>query len=185
MKPEKLGRFLAYVLRHHPEELDLELDPEGWTDVEHLLKQLKRKKGWLVSLRQLREVVEQDSKGRYSLENGKIRANQGHSVAVQAVEETPVSPPDFLFHGTTQQRWIRIQKSGGLKPMNRHHVHLSADPETALEVGRRRRRETPIVLTVEARLMESEGHRFLRSSNGVYHVDSVPLSYLKVRGTDD
>jgi putative RNA 2'-phosphotransferase len=37
---EKLSKFLSFVLRHHPEEYNIELDEEGFTP----LKKLMRKK---------------------------------------------------------------------------------------------------------------------------------------------
>ncbi len=171
--------MLAYVLRHRPDELGLQLDPEGWISAELLLSRLSERRGVQLTLADLEELVGSDSKGRYSLRQGRIRANQGHTVGdVEAVERTPRTPPARLFHGTTEERWARIQRSGGLCKMKRHFVHLSASFEVALETGRRHRRETALVLAVDAAAMAAAGIEFYCSENGVWLVDSVPVGYL-------
>lgn len=131
-----------------------------------------------ISRAELEHVVATDAKGRFTLEDGRIRANQGHSVpGIEAFQRQ--DPPDQLFHGTTHERWPQIQASGGLKPMARHHVHLSADEATARQVGSRRRRETLLILTIDAKQMRADGHPFWISSNGVWLAQEVPCNYLK------
>ncbi|GMU53812.1 MAG: putative RNA 2'-phosphotransferase [Candidatus Xenobia bacterium] len=180
LNKDRVSRLLAYVLRHRPQELGLELSREGWVEVDLLLARLSERRGVCLSVAQLQELVASDAKGRYSLREGRIRANQGHSVeAVEAVERTPRTPPERLFHGTTEERWARIQRTGGLSRMNRHFVHLSASFEVALETGRRHRRETPLVLVVDAGAMVGAGMELYCSENGVWLVDSVPLEYLR------
>jgi putative RNA 2'-phosphotransferase len=61
--------------------------------------------------------------------------------------------------------------------MDRHHVHLSGDEETARKVGARRGR--PIILAVDAAAMRRDGHVFYRSANGVWLVDEVPAKFLR------
>jgi putative RNA 2'-phosphotransferase len=61
--------------------------------------------------------------------------------------------------------------------MERHYVHLSADPETAVKVGRRHGR--PVLFTVDAARMAGDGLLFYRSENGVWLTDAVPPQYLK------
>ncbi len=174
-----ISKYLAYLLRHNPGELDLELDASGWTDAAILLEQLASRKGIVLSIHDLEDLVATDKKGRYCIEDGRIRANQGHSVEVMAVDPVPSRPPDLLYHGTTVQRWSKIQTTGGLKKMARHHVHLSADFESAWQVATRRRRERPLVLGVDALRMWQDGLLFYVSDNGVWLVDHVPCDYLK------
>ncbi|HEY3998944.1 MAG TPA: RNA 2'-phosphotransferase [Candidatus Xenobia bacterium] len=177
MDDDRIGKYLAYVLRHRPDELGLTLDPQGWVDAAQLLERMPDR----ISMADLERIVAHDAKERYSLREGRIRANQGHSVAVQAVDLTPVEPPPLLYHGTTAESWQAIQKSGGLRPMARHHVHLSATPEAAQEVAGRHRRQQPVVLEVDAARMTGRGHAFFRSANGVWMADTVPLQFLTPR----
>lgn len=64
--------------------------------------------------------------------------------------------------------------------MNRTHVHLSPDRETATRVGARRGR--PVVLSVDAGAMHRGGHTFWVSANGVWLTDAVPAEYLRLPG---
>ena len=59
---------------------------------------------------------------------------------------------------------------------SRHHVHLSADEETAIKVGQRRGR--PVVLEVRVGAMHRDGFVFYVSENGVWLTDKVPPEYI-------
>jgi putative RNA 2'-phosphotransferase len=87
-------------------------------------------------------------------------------------------PPVRLYHGAGQVVLDEILKSG-LKPMSRHHVHLSKDLETAEQVGGRRR-SGYVILEVDAKAMLADGIKFYISENGVWLVDHVPAKYLSV-----
>ena len=175
-----MSRLLSYVLRHRPDSIGLQLDPEGWAEVPQLLVALNQH-GHPFTLQQLEQVVQSDTKQRYRLENGRIRAQQGHSLNVDLGLQ-PAIPPSPLYHGTTRQRWTEIQQSGGLHAGRRHHVHLSHDRATAHQVGSRHREEELLVLQVDAAAMQAEGWPFYRSANGVWLTDRVPLAYLQPIG---
>jgi putative RNA 2'-phosphotransferase len=180
MSKTEVSKLLAYVLRHNPADIGIELDVEGWTDVDILLSQLFKLKGVQISRFALEEIVNEDKKGRYTIRENKIRANQGHSLEnVMAVALVPVAPPEFLYHGTTRYSWSLIQKSGGLRKMNRHHVHMSGDLKTAHIVANRRKKQSPCVLWIDAQEMYSEGYKFFLSDNGVWLTDHVPLKFVK------
>ena len=61
--------------------------------------------------------------------------------------------------------------------MQRHHVHLSAEPAGAREVGMRH--GSPLVLVVQAGEMGRAGAVFFRSANGVWLVDHVPVRFIR------
>ena len=81
-----------------------------------------------------------------------------------------------MYHGTVE-RFLDSIREKGLIRGNRHHVHLSADRETAARVGQRRGR--PVVLVVEAGRMQRDGHPFYQSENGVWLTETVPPTYLR------
>ncbi len=128
MTEKQLSHRLSYLLRHAPHEAGLTLQPGGWVPLEPLLLHLN------VSREQVEGVVAASDKQRFALHGERIRANQGHSVPVD-LELTPQTPPAVLYHGTFPGALPAIRREG-LKPMNRHHVHLSPDTETARKVGR-------------------------------------------------
>jgi putative RNA 2'-phosphotransferase len=178
MNDRHLSKYLSLVLRHEPEDLGLQLDEAGWLEADLLLQRLSERKGWTVRMNDLQRIVDEDDKGRYTLQNGQIRANQGHSVPVPHLELEQLTPPTILYHGTTAQSWQAIQASGGLRPMSRQHVHLSASIDTAQTVAARRRRQESVLLQIRAGEMASAGHSFFRSSNGVWLTADVPLQFL-------
>lgn len=124
----KISKYLSYHLRHRPDLLGLELNSAGWIEVERLLE-ATNKHNFPISLTDLETVVAQSDKQRFSFDRSKtlIRANQGHSVAVD-LELTPLLPPALLYHGTHYKALASIMDRGLCK-MQRHHVHLS-------EIGR-------------------------------------------------
>jgi len=35
---DKIGKYLCFILRHHPEKIGITLDEHGWADVDELLR---------------------------------------------------------------------------------------------------------------------------------------------------
>jgi putative RNA 2'-phosphotransferase len=173
----KVSKYLSKHLRHEPERLGLVLEPGGWVRVDTLLAACAAK-SFAVSEEELREVVERSDKQRFAFDcsGEKIRANQGHSVSVD-LELEPAEPPAVLYHGTGAGSVDAIL-SGGLLRMGRHHVHLSAERETAVRVGQRHGK--PVVFSVDTGRMVADGYTFFVSANGVWLVESVPVQYLRV-----
>lgn len=169
------SKFLSLVLRHAPEKIGVELDENGWIDVEILLEAMGRN-GKTLTRSDLERIVAENDKKRFAFnENGlRIRANQGHSVEVDLALQ-PRIPPELLFHGTPESFVVSIL-STGLNKRQRHHVHLSADRLTATKVGERR--GLPVILEVQAGAMHRAGHVFYQSANGVWLVDAVPAVYI-------
>jgi putative RNA 2'-phosphotransferase len=172
----RISKRMSLHLRHAPERIGIELEPGGWVDVERFLTAL-RAHGFRVSRAELDEVVRQNDKQRFAFDEsgGRIRASQGHSVEVD-LELAPVDPPAILYHGTAERFLSKIEDAG-LLPMSRHHVHLSADVDTATKVGTRHGR--PVVLLVDAAAMAGAGHVFHISANRVWLTGTVPARYLR------
>ncbi|RKQ92930.1 putative RNA 2'-phosphotransferase [Solirubrobacter pauli] len=172
----KVSKYLSKHLRHDPERLGLTLAPGGWVGVDELLRACGAHR-FAVTRAELDEVVAKSEKQRFAFdETGeRIRANQGHSVAVDLQLE-PTAPPEQLYHGTGAGSVDSILATG-LERRGRHHVHLSADAETARRVGMRHGR--PVVLSVAAGEMARAGHAFFVSTNGVWLVDAVPPAFLR------
>ncbi|MGY2893533.1 RNA 2'-phosphotransferase [Deinococcus sp. UYEF24] len=173
----KTSKFLSQHLRHRPEAIGIVLERGGWVGVDALLTACARH-GHPISREQLGQVVQQDSKRRFSYdETGeRLRANQGHTTAVE-LEFEVVTPPALLYHGTAT-RFLPDILASGLSRMNRHHVHLSGDLDTAAKVGRRHGQLA--LLDVQARAMSQAGLIFYRSANGVWLTDSVPVEFLRL-----
>lgn len=171
------SKFLSLVLRHQPEAAGITLDAHGWADVSELLRGMTNA-GQPIDTDLLEEIVRTDEKQRYSFsaDHTKIRANQGHSVAVD-LELQPVTPPDTLWHGTAS-RFLESIMQEGLKPMSRQYVHLSPDIETAKKVGIRHGK--PVILQIDTKRMHANGFAFYRAENGVWLTGSVPVRYISI-----
>lgn len=174
----RTSKFLSLILRHEPERVGLKLDQAGWVGVDELLAAVNRH-GESLTLEQLKHVVATNDKKRFAFsDDGKrIRSSQGHSVDVELQYE-PQVPPEFLYHGTPE-RFVESIRATGLNKGQRHHVHLSPDPQTAAKVGQRRGR--PVVLTIRSGEMHRKGHIFYHSANGVWLVEHVPPQFIEER----
>ncbi len=126
----------------------------------------------------LLHIVETNAKQRFRLSDDqqRIRASQGHSVAVD-LGYVPVVPPAELYHGTAERN-LHVILAQGLHKMDRRHVHLSAEGATARQVGSRH--GAPVVLVVDTARMHADGHPFYQADNGVWLTDAVPPQYLRL-----
>ena len=174
-KLTRTSRYISLILRHKPEVIGIRLDENGWANVAELIQGVSKTHPLDMAL--LERIVATDEKQRYSFNFDKtlIRANQGHSIPVD-VELEEVVPPEYLWHGTATKYVDAIERSG-LIAKSRLYVHLSADTQTAKEVGARH--GTPVIYRVDSGRMHRDGGlRFFRSENGVYLVEHVPAVYL-------
>jgi putative RNA 2'-phosphotransferase len=176
MNITKTSKFLSLVLRHQPEIIGLSLDDQGWADVATLIA-LVNQHGQVLTAELLDEVVATNNKKRFafSADKSRIRASQGHSIAVD-LALNPQQPPEYLFHGTAT-RFLDSIRDQGLIPGSRQHVHLSSDQSVAMQVGQRHGK--PVVLRVQSAQMSAAGLVFFRSDNGVWLTDAVPSKYIE------
>ncbi|MEM0906622.1 MAG: RNA 2'-phosphotransferase [Pseudomonadota bacterium] len=168
-KPSKL---MSYILRHRPDEFGIVLDASGWVTI----KELASKSGGELNEKMIRNVIATSEKKRFALSDDglSVRANQGHSIKVD-LALPPKEPPQTLFHGTAD-RFIESIKTNGLLPGSQQHVHLSPDREAARTVGARHGK--PVILTIDARTMHSDGITFFLAQNGVWLTGHVASRYI-------
>lgn len=172
-----LGVYISYILRHDPDAIDIEMNNEGWVNVNDLINKSvgKRKK---FTLEELIDTVQTDDKQRFevSKDGRNIRAVQGHSTKYVNRKFDKSEPPEILYHGTATKYLDSIIKNG-LVSQNRHYVHLSSNIETATKVGERH--GTVVILEVKAKQMHDEGYDFHFSENKVWLTKEVPTKYIK------
>lgn len=174
---DRLSRVLSHALRHEPWLYELELDADGWAEVEAVLAALREERAdWRdLSAEDLAETIRRASKQRHEMAGGRIRALYGHSLPGKLRRE-PAAPPAELFHGTAPESAQKIRASG-LSPMRRQYVHLSIDRATALAVGRRKSR-TPVILRIDAPAAASAGVAFYLGNDKVWLADEVPAEFI-------
>jgi putative RNA 2'-phosphotransferase len=171
------GKYMSMLLRHSPEKENLSMDEYGYVKVKDLCNALK------ISRSDLDWIVENNNKKRFTFGGGYqkdlIRATQGHSITIKYDLE-PIEPPSLLFHGTSYDNKEVIEEEG-LKKMQRHHVHLTDNLETAENVGLRyaKKKGKLWIITVEAKRMWEDGYDFYKTENGVWLTDHVPSVYFQ------
>lgn len=127
----QLSKALSYALRHGALKLGLPMGADGFVPLGALL-QLPQFRSF--SAEDVQRVVDTNEKQRFTLQPGDpstgplIRANQGHSLQVPALEliplETPQALPLMLVHGTFWRHWPSILLKG-LFRQGRTHIHLA------------------------------------------------------------
>jgi putative RNA 2'-phosphotransferase len=172
-----LSKTMSHALRHQPWLYELELDGEGWVPLDELLVALRERGGWWASIDRARieETVGLSPKRRFEINGDRVRALYGHSVPGR-LSRVPARPPPRLFHGTAPQT-VDVVLRDGLRPMTRQYVHLSADVDTAVQVGSRKA-ASPVVLQVDAAGAADAGVVFYRGNDHVWLADGVPERFL-------
>lgn len=170
----QLSKTVSHALRHEPQSYNLQLDNQGWTTLTDLVIALNFK-GVKVDEVTIIEMVNRSEKKRHQISEGKIRAYYGHSLEEKIIKESS-EPPQFLYHGTIQDRINYIQ-SEGLLPMNRQYVHLSSDEETAQIVGSRRKGKL-VILKVKAKDAYIDFIQFYKEQNGIWLSEPIPSKYI-------
>jgi putative RNA 2'-phosphotransferase len=173
----RISKTLSFALRHEPWRFELELDDNGWADIEQVLQALRDERPqWSnVTRADLERVLANATKKRHEIVGDRIRASYGHSIPGR-LARTPAAPPDILYHGTPRRSLAKIEQAG-LKPMSRQYVHLSPTIRVAREVGTRRDRQA-VILRVDAARAHADGIPFYAGNDVVWLADAVPPIYL-------
>ena len=174
--PERISRFLSYLLRHRPKEYPLAFDRHGfvaWSAIVDLVQE----RFFDATEQAVRAVVTESEKKRFELRDDKVRATYGHSFPVDLGLE-PVEPPPELYFGTARDLAQSILHTG-LKPRDRQFVHLSASLEEAEAVGKRRD-PMPAIVVVDARAARQADIAFYRSGP-LFLAENVPPQFLSLK----
>ncbi|MDN4086983.1 RNA 2'-phosphotransferase [Paenibacillus polymyxa] len=172
---ESLSKFMSKILRHTPEQFGLELDHEGFCDVQDLIQGIRSENRWSeVSESDIEQVVSHCPKQRYEMVNGYIRANYGHSAGRLNYEEA--TPLTIFYHGTNT-KVIHNIFTEGIKPMGRKYIHMSELLEFAILAGKRR--GELVILEVDTAKALANQVKFYKANHGVWLADFVPPQYLK------
>ena len=172
----KLSKEISYALRHRPDEYGLELDNEGWVEIQDLIDGLKRKSKWSgINMSDIMNIVNNEDKKRFEVKGNLIRACYGHSVQKRVYKEEIV-PPALLYHGTARENISSILKEG-LQPMKRQYVHLSEDEETAKNVGSRHSNNI-IILKIDAKRAYNDGVKFYYGNDTTWLADGISSKYI-------
>ena len=179
---EKLSRALTAVLRHNAVKLGLKIRPDGYIQVDDLLKskQISQELGRMnvkdEPLKVLQDIVGNCQKQRFSLtqidSSWYMRATQGHSMKEVASDSLlnnitlkDVHKYPKVVHGTYRKVMKPIIRQG-LSRMRRNHVHFgTSDSFNGNLSGFRSNSELLVYLNLEKAI--DEGLKFFISENNV------------------
>src|SRR5689334_14614291 len=92
----KVSKYVSKHLRHQPERIGLVLDPQGWVEIDDLLRAAADHR-FPISRAELDHVVATNDKQRFAVAGTRIRANQGHTIEVD-LDLPEAEPPAYLYH---------------------------------------------------------------------------------------
>jgi putative RNA 2'-phosphotransferase len=171
MSPEQVrkSKYLSWLLRHGAREEGVWLDEAGWTSLDEVL----RVSG--LSRQEIEEMVCNDPKRRLQIEDGRIRACQGHTpksgVTADGLEASwqPYAADAPVWHGTSVAAAEQIAREGIL-PIGRTHVHCA--PARDSIVGKRA--DVHLLLEIDPGKLKEAGLGLFVAPNGVVLARRIP-----------
>lgn len=166
-KGTAVSKFLSYVLRHNPN--DLEMNEEGFVPIQQVLKKIQKK--FPDVDRSFIERLIHEGNTRFQLKENQIRALYGHSIPVK-IHRNKDFQDTILYHGTSEKAAKKIIKEG-LKPKGRNKVHLSTSIQEAIRVGKRHCKN-PVILFIDAKKVIEKGISIEKATDKVFLSDYIP-----------
>ncbi len=68
----RVSKYLSFILRHNPQAIGMQLDPEGWLNIDELIKNANAS-GKSITLDQLHQVVACSDEKRFALSEDGLR----------------------------------------------------------------------------------------------------------------
>ena len=169
----KISMSLSRLLRHEAIKDGVHISSDGWVSTSDTLIWLNNelKKGPKITIEDLKRIVNNDMKQRYSLNEikGLIRANQGHSMNlnIKMIPITLENSPDYIVHGT-YFRFLNKIKKEGLSKMKRQHIHFAVnDTKNDSQVISGMRTNCEVLIWIDIKKAINDGYEFFISDNGV------------------
>ena len=166
----ELARMLANVLRHEPDRLNVQLDSEGWIDIESLLFGFDACSPFIVEREDIEDAVMDANYGRfeYDAEQDRLRAKKGHTT--DHVSYDVAEPPEYMYRAVPAQH-AEYLKRNGLKSVNRKYTQVFVDYMDAVDDGNRRGIETICMASISADDAYNDGTLFYFHDDEWYVVE--------------
>ncbi len=169
--PQRLAKFLAYILERRPDEFGLVPDPDGFVAIKELLKAVHEEEGWRwIRQSHINEVLVTLPDPPIETSDKRIRARDRSRLPVHDPE---MNPPPHLYT-CVRQRAHPVVLEKGIRPAGAPHVILSSIREMALRIGGRSD-PAPVTLTVQVEKCERKGVRFRRAGETLFLADFIPM----------
>lgn len=174
----KISKAISYYLRHSPQDLWIELEKNGWTDLQIFMEKLSENIGIAVDETLLNQILNEFPKKRFEIEWGKIRAVYWHSVDELEINYTLYKWNQNLFHATPSENVESIMKNW-LLPQSRLFIHLTDELETAILTAKRYSPNIT-VFQLDTSKFINDGNELFIAKNWIYLTKFVSPIYLKI-----
>jgi putative RNA 2'-phosphotransferase len=166
-----LSKLMTYILRHRPDEFGLVLDQDGFVPLKELQQAISEEEGWsYVRTSHITEVAYSSDREHFEITDDRIRYAL-HTICYKAA-----LPPPTLYHGTRRRAYPHILQRG-LDPGEKKFVTLTAEPQLAMRIGRRRDPD-PILMEIQAQRAGDVGITFYHANPLIYLTEYIPPAYL-------
>jgi len=167
IRVENLSRLLSYILGHRPDEFGLVPDAEGFIGCKELLQAIHEEPGWgYVKLGDIREVLMGASRSLFDFDENRIRVLERRW---QIDAGSPERMPAILYLAVRKRAHAHVMGKGLVSERN---VVLSADPEFAMRIGKRRDPK-PVLLEVQTATARQRNSSFA-AFGALYLTKEIP-----------
>lgn len=176
---EGLGRILAGMLRHFPENYGVRLDDHGWVKIYSIVPAIRARRksfGWL-TVRHIESMALTDPKERYQVSRDhEIRASYGHTIPIEMDDLPTDEVPDVLYYQTTNEE-LEFIKETGISPSDKSWIHLSRTYRQAYVSGLYHVDE-PKILGIDVKGLVSSDKPVYRATDDVFLVREIPTEFI-------
>ena len=178
-KEKEISKSISYHLRHKPVELGIELDKDGYAQLDKFLFKLSNKVLTELTIADIQYYLNNSEKKRFEIdiENNRIRAKYGHSVDIDNTYDELLVPVP-LYHGTPRSNIESILKNG-LKKMSRNYVHVTSDINLAISTALRYA-DDYVIIEIDTQEYLKDGNKIYFAGGDIYLMDKVNSNYLKI-----
>ena len=165
-----LDKLLTYVLGRRPDEFGLVPDAKGWIKIKELLKAVNEEDGWRhIRRAHINELLLSHPASEIEIEDNRIRAkSQDHLFAARPAENLP----KLLYTCVRRRAYPAVQEKG-LSVSEEDKIVLTADPDLARRIGKRRD-PNPILLTVRVDQTIENGAVYQQVGEQMYLAEFIP-----------
>lgn len=168
--PQRLAKFLVYILERRPDEFGLVLDKEGYIKIKELIKALNEEKGWKHVRRfHINEILYSIPNPPFEIVDNRIRAKRReHLPRPNAAPQLPK-----LLYTCVRRRAYPFLAQKGISHSGNQQVVLSAKRDLAERIGKRTDSQ-PVMLTVHAQAAVENGVLFQQVGELLFLAPSIP-----------
>ncbi|MCA9063322.1 MAG: RNA 2'-phosphotransferase [Planctomycetaceae bacterium] len=178
---QQVYRHVIRLLRHGAGSRSFLIDPDGWASIDKLLMHVNHRaldfqlwRNWTINDLQRQIDLHGGQRIEINTANSSIRARYGHTVA-DVCAGCRHSPPQVLYHGTSEQLASQIVQSG-LKRIERTLVHLTSSFDYAAWISRKH--PHPVVLQIDGEAAKASGTPFWQCNTHVWQTIDLPATVL-------